>query len=388
MTTSVPSPNGEAIHVKNEKELTNTINKAKNPTTIKLDNDIALTKPLAISKNKNITLTSNTTTIGFFKLIGATDQTTINVDMGVLHLAGIIVTHESETNGLGVNVTKDGKLFMISGEISGNNGWGDRHGYGSGVAVYEGCSFEMTGGVIADNRGSRFGGGVWVTGFFNMSGNAVIANNYNDTDCTGCGVYNEGSFVMSGNSVIANNTAEFGGGVYNMGSFVMTDNSKITNNFATSGGGVYNEFHGSFVMTGYSRITNNTASIGDVSKDDASKGYVSKGGGVSNWGSFEMSDNAVISGNVADHGGGVCIDSGGSFKMIGGMITSNTADKGGGVHVGEEWSSEECVFEMLGGKISDNFAELDYGGVYNASTFNQTGGTISGNKTNGKHPNQ
>ncbi|MCL1976810.1 MAG: hypothetical protein FWG55_01685 [Candidatus Bathyarchaeota archaeon] len=378
----------DTIHVKNEKELTNAINKAKNPTTVKLDHDITLTKPIVISNKKEITLTS-TTTENFFKLIGATDQTTINVDSGVLHLAGITVTHVSETNGLGVNVTEGGKLFMISGEISGNNGWGDRYGYGSGVAVYKDGFFEMTGGVIANNRGSRFGGGVWVGGFFNMSGNAVIANNYNYTDCTGCGVYNEGSFVMSGNSVIANNTAEFGGGVFNQGSFVMTGNSLITNNYALSGGGVYNEFQGSFVMTGNSLIANNTASMGDVSKDDESKGYVSKGGGVSNWGSFEMSDNAVISGNVADHGGGVCIDSGGSFVLSGnGMIVNNTVGRGGGVHVGEAWSSEEGVFEMLGGKISGNFAELDYGGVYNAGTFNQSGGIISGNKTNGKHPNQ
>jgi len=131
-------------------------------------------------------------------------------------------------------------------------------------------------------------------------------------------------------------------------------------------------------MTGNSRIISNTAS----------RCYVSKGGGVSNWGSFEMSDNAVLSGNVADHGGGVCIDSGGSFKMTGGTITNNTADVGGGVHVGEEWSSEECVFEMTGGTISGNFAKTDYGGVYNKGTFNQTGGTILENKTNGKHPNQ
>lgn len=87
-------------------------------------------------------------------------------------------------------------------------------------------------------------------------------------------------------------------------------------------------------------------------------------------------------------GGGVCIRYGGYFKMTGGIITNNTANEGGGVHVGEAWNSEGCVFEMLGGEISDNFAKTDYGGVYNEGTFNQSGGTISGNKTNGKHSNQ
>jgi hypothetical protein len=277
-----PDPYG-IVHVKNEKELVKAINKAKNPTTIQLDNDITLTKPLVISNNKEISLTSNTTIHGFFKLLGATDQTTITIDNGgVLHLDGIIVTHKVSSiygnyieheNGLGVNVTEGGKLFMVDGEISGNNGDEDRLSYGGGVAVYADGFFEMSGGLITSNRGSRFGGGVWVGGFFIMSGNAVIANNYNWTACTGCGVYNEGYFEMSGNSVIANNTAEFGGGVYN---------------------------EGYFVMMGNSMITNNNASWGDVSEEDIAKGYISKGGGVHNWGSFEMTDNAVISGNVAD----------------------------------------------------------------------------------------
>ncbi|MCL2287733.1 MAG: hypothetical protein FWC33_00915 [Candidatus Bathyarchaeota archaeon] len=221
-----------------------------------------------------------------------------------------------------------------------------------------------------------------------IRGGLIITNN-NDKNCAGCGVYNEGSFEMSGNSVIANNSAEFGGGVFNVGSFIMSGNSIIANNSAHAGGGVYNDWKGSFVMTDNSMITNNTASWGDVSEEDKAKGYVSKGGGVSNWGSFEMSGNAVISGNVADHGGGVCIDSGGSFVLSGnGLIVNNIADVGGGVHNGEEWSSEECVFEMTGSEISDNYAKIDYGGVCNKGTFYQSGGTITGNKTNGKHPNQ
>jgi hypothetical protein len=235
---------------------------------------------------------------------------------------------------------------MTNGKISGNNGGGegDCLSYGNGVAVHEGGFFEMTGGVITGNRGSRFGGGVWVGGFFNMSGNAMIANNYNWTSCTGCGVYNEGSFIMSGNSMITNNTA-------------------------FCGGGVYNAWQGSFVMTDNSMITNNTASMDDVAEDDLAKGYVSPGGGVSNWGSFEMS-GGIISGNKAWHGGGVCIHSSGSFVLSGsGMIVNNTADRGGGVHVGEEWSSEGVYFEMSGGVISGNFAESDYGGVYSGGSF-------------------
>jgi hypothetical protein len=109
------SPYG-TIHVKNEKELLNAINKATVHLTIKIDNDIILTKPLTIPNNKNITLTSNTTNTDkiFYKLSGATDQTTITINRGgILHFAGITVTHKLSSiygdyieheNGLGVNI--------------------------------------------------------------------------------------------------------------------------------------------------------------------------------------------------------------------------------------------------------------------------------------------
>jgi hypothetical protein len=45
------SPDG-TIHVKNEEELLNAINKVKKPTTIQINNDITLTKPLNIPNKK------------------------------------------------------------------------------------------------------------------------------------------------------------------------------------------------------------------------------------------------------------------------------------------------------------------------------------------------
>jgi hypothetical protein len=224
ITNPTPSTDGNIVHVTNEKELTNTINKAKNPTTIKLNNDITLTNTLNIPNKKTITLTSNTTTEEYFKLTGAKDQTTININnKGVLHLADITVTHEKDTDGLGINVTKGGKLYMTSGKISGNNGDG-------GVAVYTGGFFEMTGGTIADNSGWRFGGGVWVDGSFNMTGNAIIANNTAGRNGWGVFVAYNGVFNMAGNSMITNNNIGHwiscsGCGVFNNGVFEMTGNS-------------------------------------------------------------------------------------------------------------------------------------------------------------------
>jgi hypothetical protein len=127
-TTADPTP---GRIVSNEMELRNAVNKAVEPTVIALDNDITLTEQLVIPVNKDITLTS-TSTSKFFKLIGGDTgrstlgpgeyaQAVINVeDGGVLRLDGVFVTCENfplSWNRLcSVN---GGTLVMYNGEISG-----------------------------------------------------------------------------------------------------------------------------------------------------------------------------------------------------------------------------------------------------------------------------
>lgn len=94
------------------------------------------------------------------------------------------------------------------------------------------------------------------------------------------------------------------------------------------------------------------------------------GGGVLNMGVFELyggkiSDNKDISGG----GGGVCNMGGGTFKMFGGEISGNSAV---GSTDGATFSSSGFgggvynggVFELYGGKISNNKADGDGGGVF------------------------
>jgi hypothetical protein len=92
--------------------------------------------------------------------------------------------------------------------------------------------------------------------------------------------------------------------------------------------------------------------------------------------------NGEISGNIADNatfsGGGVIISNSGTFVMSGGKITDNIADKdGGGV-------DNYGTFIMSGGEISGNTAGSCGGGVhlYYPSNFTMSGGTISGNIAN------
>jgi major membrane immunogen (membrane-anchored lipoprotein) len=354
------------VHVRSEKGLRNAVNNAVEPTIIILDKDIKLANAFVISDNKNITLTSNNNNAKLFKLIGTNkhvpnktqDSVTIIVDAGgVLRLDGVIVTHATGADGLGVLVEFGGILSLSDGEISGNT-----RGLFGGGGVGNFGVFEMTGGLITNNDGGGvglyeryFGGGVYVahSGYFVMSG-GVISNN---TD-SGVDIGHGGSFVMSG-GVIANNTAGYGGGVCAMyGSFEMCGDAVIANNTAGEGGGVFvnhasTSCGGSFSMSGNAVIVNNTAG---------------NGGGVYNGGTFKMSGDAVIANNTASRNGGGVYVGLGFFELTGGKIYCNTALDGGGV-------CNNGNFTMSGGIIFGNTAvELYYGGghgggVYNSNVF-------------------
>jgi hypothetical protein len=304
--------------VSNEMELRNAVSTAVGLTVIALDRDIALTEQLVIPANKDITLTS-TSTSKFFQLIGGdTGRSTlgpaeypeavINVKgSGALKIDGIVVTcgnYALAWNKL-MHVDVCGTLTLYNGEISGNS---------LGDGVVNSGTFEMYGGKISNNNANDgYGGAVNNRGYgtFRMFG-GEISNN------TGVGVDNRreyngltggsnyGMFSMSG-GVISNNNA---GGVQNSAIFIMSG-GKISNNIGgssmQSGGGVSNS--GIFNMSD-GVISNNQATYG---------------GGVYNYpyGNFSLSENAVISKNKAEVGGGVY--NAGTFNRLGGVISGNTA---------------------------------------------------------------
>ena len=88
-----------------------------------------------------------------------------------------------------------------------------------------------------------------------------------------------------------------------------------------------------------------------------------------------------ITGNTAEHGGGVNIErargEGGIFNLYGGVISGNKAnDAGGGVGTSGRYSA----FTMYDGEITNNTAGTDGGGVSSANAkFIMNGGSITGN---------
>jgi hypothetical protein len=406
------------VYVKNEKELTNTINNiAEKPITIALNKDLKLSSPLVISADKNITLTSNTkNNIKFYKLIGTNKQQpqeTITVEDGaILRLDGITVTHTKGAGGRGIIVNSGGKLVMTNGKITGNNGRGiDGDDYCGGVVVYGNGYFEMTGGTITDNKAKGhvygFGGGVYVAerGSFNMTGNAYITDN-EAGDGGGVYVAEDAFFSMTGNAYITSNEAGAGGGVCVRGFFNMSG-GKIIDNTASYGGGVREDTGGTFNMTGNAVIIGNTVRcdgggvyVGSYFSRPGGTFYMKgnaiianntadsqSGGGVYVYnGQFEMSDGK-ITGNTANDGGGICNH--GNITMTGGTITNNTAGTGGGVfnyNGPPKWTEVPVgsfvysFFKMTGGEITNNTAD-NGGGIYDClGTFNKIGGVIANNK--------
>jgi len=204
------------------------------------------------------------------------------------------------------------------------------------------------------------------------------------TGAVDSGVNVAGTFLMYGGSISGNTTTKGGGvNVGNKGTFTMYGGSVNDNTADDDGGGVNVVVGGKFFMSG-GEITGNTAgNDGSTAGSTESTGY---GGGVhvSSTGTFEMSGDAVVSGNkvIGGSGGGVYI-SAGTFKMSGkAAVRKNTANDncGGGVLLTGANDSSMADDAAICGNIAKNGG----GGVYmSGSTFTMTGGSITGNEITG-----
>ncbi|MCL2444975.1 hypothetical protein FWD07_02540 [Candidatus Saccharibacteria bacterium] len=326
-------------------------------TNIELENDISSTATLTIPLGADITLS------GIYSLIATGNYPVVTVN-GTLTLAGITVTRTGATANLsrGIVVSSSGVFVMESGMVSGHTVGNVR---GAGVQVFGG-SFTMNGGEISGNfantaaSGSNGGGGVHIdNGIFTMNGGAV---QFNTSNRHGGGVFLTGdsTFSMDGGA-IRNNQASIGAGVgtfttatsiFNMNDGEIYDNlsTPTAGNAAALGGGVNIEF-----------------------------GIFNMNGGV-------IRDNTVNMGGVAQGGGGVFIQAGGTFNLYNGLIYNNHSlnVNGGGVRL----HGAGTTFNMYGGEVRYNHTLGNSGGgvaLQAGTTFNLHDGVIGNNAaaTNG-----
>jgi predicted outer membrane repeat protein len=170
-------------------------------------------------------------------------------------------------------------------------------------------------------------------------------------------------------------------------SVTMTDDSSITN---CGGYGIRAGSRG-VLLSGNAKISGNkrggvrdggrgyggTLTLSDnaeISNNTNTDDYSEAGGGGVRVVKLVMNGGRIINNTAKSNGGGVYIED--EMEMNGGLISNNTATgQGGGVYVG----SRVETLKITGGEISGNRAERG-GGVYAYRSTSVSGGTISGNK--------
>ncbi|MBR2187411.1 MAG: hypothetical protein IJ857_08745, partial [Lachnospiraceae bacterium] len=220
---------------------------------------------------------------------------------------------------------------------------------------FNGTKGTFTGGYITGGKGNKYG----------------LAGGSNEYRGGGIDVY--GTLNMIGGTVIGNEAKEHVGGIYAyINSYIEIKDSTISGNRAGNTGGGIHAFSSGLVSSD-SRITGNSAE---------------QGGGIflqsSNY-SNEINNTVICRNKAAVWGGGAYIDvQNGSFTMNGGEICNNeiiykdgfSDPLGGGVHLflGE--------FNMNGGRICNNKIEGSgscKGGGVCVNANNTTVFSVSGN---------
>ena len=215
----------------------------------------------------------------------------------------------------------------------------------------------MSGGSIIGCVASNSGGGVYASGKFQMSGQAVIRSCTAEGTSFNCGggVYVDGSFEMSGEAIIEGCQA------------ISTPSSP------SKGGGVHLANNTKFTLSGSAVIQNCKAD----NSDGSGKAY---GGGVSaaNVREITLADSARIADCIAANGSGLYIT--GSQQSGYGILYANGGSVEGDVVLGD-YENYPCTITGTGGTVFKGKVTVTPGSTIEKGTFNGeviNNGTITG----------
>ena len=330
-----------------------------------LENDTLtyyITESTPTSTGTKETLEKHTVTLsGSIRCDESADQA-IKVNGGTLDIQGGALRNSS---GKRIVLVESGTLTMSGGYIVGG---GSQSNPGGGIYVTNG-TLNISGGVIAANRGSS-GGGIFVqSGTLNISGGAVTGNWLNDGHDNGGGIFlNSGTLNLSDGYVTNNYKAcdcdacqkdmdnkHGGGGIALANSSVMNmAGGYITGNYSgLAGGGIYAGFYGNkvgFTMSG-GTIASNYAEYGEG-------GGLRIAGGTN--GVIRAAEKVYITNNKTNSnndwgGGGIFVQESGNLSIVNSLITKNSAGGFGG-GVGACPTGETLIVNKDGAAIYGNEA--------------------------------
>ena len=402
-----PAASGAVTEVGNEPDLTAAIANS-NVNTVKLTANIDISSSLTV--NRTVTLDLN----GYvLKYVSANKGSVIVVENG-----GQLTIEDSNTSNLSHKFMPNGKLWVLD-DASGTEavtGGVITGGTGTDISTFGGTTWYCGGGALIKNGGSltmrggniigcsaECGGGVCIDseqGQFSMSGGSIAGCVASDI---GGGVFASGTFKMSSQAVIRSCTAESatqyvcGGGVYvNVSSsFVMSNEAKIegcqaisnssNSSNSSNGGGVYLSNNTRFTLSGSAVIQNCTA----TNSANPGEAY---GGGVSAACVKEitLADSARIAGCTAANGSGLYITGSLASPNVYGKLYANGGSVDGDVVLGDKDKNDgPCTITGSGGTVFYGKVTVTPGSTIESGTFNGevinngtiTGGTFSGGIT-------
>lgn len=288
----------------------------------------------------------------------------IKVNGGTLDIQGGALRNSS---GKRIVLMESGTLTMSGGYIVG--GGNNNSDNGGGIYVNNG-EVNISGGVIAANRGN-LGGGIYVnSGELNIYGGAVTGNWVNDGDRNnGGGIFlNSGTLNLSGGYVTNNckdgnnawhsdvNNTHGGGGIALANDSVMNmTGGYVTGNYSgLAGGGIYAGFWDcrvKFTMSG-GTIASNCAEYGEG-------GGLRIAGGTT--GVIRTTGKVYITNNKTNSdddwgGGGIFVQESGNLTIMDALITNNSA-KGFGGGVGACPTGKTLIVNEGGAAIYGNEAK-------------------------------
>lgn len=374
-------------------EVTNSTTTLESGKQYYLNNDVTVSQTITVRGTVTLDLNGHV-----LKYESANKGSVIVVENG-----GQLTIEDSNTSNLSHKFNPNGKLWVLDeasgteavtgGVITGGTGYPFSLSSGSvncggGVYIAPGGQLTMTGGNII-GCSAEYGGGVYASGKFQMSGQAVIRSCTAEGTSFNCGggVYVDGSFEMSGEAIIEGCQAiseyAYGGGVFvnSSRSFVMSEKAKIegcqaisTPSSPSKGGGVHLANNTKFTLSGSAVIQNCKAD----NSDGSGKAY---GGGVSaaNVREITLADSARIADCIAANGSGLYITGSQMYPADYGKLLANGGSVEGDVVLGE--ADNPCTVIGSGGTVFNGKVTVTPGSTIEKGTFNGeviNNGTITG----------